>query len=58
MAFLFMGFNQSATNNSQIKTVPVSQLVNDVKNKKVTELDINGTKITAKEKGNVQLQAF
>jgi len=58
LAFLFIGFNQSSITQTQVKTVPVSQIVNDVKNKKVAELDIDGTKITAKEKGNVQLQAF
>ena len=58
MAFLFLGFNQSSTSQSGTKTVPVSQIITDVKNKKVIELDISNTKITAKEKGNVQVQAF
>jgi cell division protease FtsH len=58
LAFLFMGFNQSSSSQSQTKTVPVSQVINDVKNKKVVELDVNNTKIIAKEKGNVQVQAF
>lgn len=58
MAFLFMGFNQSTTGNPQVKTVPVSQIIQDVKSKKVTGIEVNGTKITAKEKGNVTVQAF
>jgi cell division protease FtsH len=59
MAFLFIGFNQSSTSSSssQTKTVPLSQIITDIKNKKVSELDVSSTKITAKEKGNVQLQA-
>ena len=62
MAFLFMGLNQpkaSTTSSSgQTSTVAVSQIINDVKNGKVKEIDVNGTKITAIEKKGNTVQAF
>ncbi|HET9946972.1 MAG TPA: ATP-dependent zinc metalloprotease FtsH [Patescibacteria group bacterium] len=47
LMFLFAGFNQSATDQ---KTVPLSQVIQDVKNGKVEEITIEDTKLTVKEK--------
>ena len=46
--FLFFGVNQSSTSvNTNTKTVPLSQLINDVKQKKVTSIDVYPNKIQA-----------
>ncbi|HET9946773.1 MAG TPA: ATP-dependent metallopeptidase FtsH/Yme1/Tma family protein, partial [Patescibacteria group bacterium] len=47
LMFLFAGFNQSTTDQ---KTVPLSQVIQDVKNGKVEEITIEDTKLTVKEK--------
>jgi len=60
IAFAFMGFNspKTFTGGEDVKTVPVSQIVQDVKAGKVTQIEVSGTKITAAEKGGVTVQAY
>ena len=59
--FIFFGANQSSTtgspSNESIKNVPLSTLINDVKNGKVSSMDVYPNKIDAKEKG-VTLESF
>ena len=57
VAFIFMSFSQNST-SSENKTVPLSQIIQDVKNGKVTQIDVSGTKITAMEKGGDTVQSF
>ncbi|MBI2195634.1 MAG: ATP-dependent zinc metalloprotease FtsH [Candidatus Levybacteria bacterium] len=47
MAFTFFGFNQTA---KQQKTVPISQVISDVKEGKVSEISVSDTKLTVTEK--------
>jgi len=57
VAFVFMSFSQTKT-TPEDKIVPLSQIIQDVKNGKVTEIDVSGTKITAMEKGGDTIQTF
>jgi cell division protease FtsH len=55
--FLFFGASQSSTTSldGSTKTVPLSQLINDVKQKKVTSIDVYPNKIQANlESGAIQ----
>ncbi len=54
--FLFLGFNTPIGKPDQVKTVPVSQIVNDVNAGKVSLIEVLGNKITAHE-GNQLLQS-
>src|SRR5438067_1368452 len=54
--FLFMGFNNQQP-FEEAKTVPLSQVVNDVKAGKVSELTVLDNKVTVTE-GKNTLQSF
>lgn len=58
-SFLFFGAGNSSTNSpsDNAKTVPLSQLINDIKQKKVTSIDVYPNKIVANEK-NTTIQSF
>jgi cell division protease FtsH len=58
-AFLFFGVSQPAGNISSenVKTVPLSQLINDIKQGKVTSINVYPNKIDATEK-NLTLESF
>ena len=52
--FLFLGIAQPSTNQTQTtKTVPLSQLIQDVKQGKVTSLDVSANKIDATEETGI-----
>ena len=53
--FLFMGFNQQAF--EQAKTVPLSRVISDVKQGKISEIVIVDNKLTVRE-GEETLQSF
>jgi cell division protease FtsH len=56
--FLFFGVSQPTGNKAEnIKTVPLSQLINDVKQDKVSSINVYPNKINATEKG-VTLESF
>ena len=57
--FLFFGVNQQnpTSSSDNIKTVPLSQLISDVKQGKVSSIDVYPTKIDAKEK-KVTIESF
>ncbi|PIP75098.1 MAG: cell division protein FtsH [Candidatus Levybacteria bacterium CG_4_9_14_3_um_filter_35_16] len=57
VTFVFMSFSQSKT-TPEDKTVPLSQIIQDVKNGRVTEINVSGTKITVMEKGGDTIQSF
>ncbi len=52
--FLFTAFEQPFTNN---QTVPLSQVLQDVKSGKVKEIDVSDNKFTAKEKDGTSVDA-
>src|SRR5258706_3983462 len=47
LLFLFLGFNQTAQDQKQ---VPLSQVINDVKAGKVSQINVSDTKVTVTEK--------
>lgn len=55
--FLFMGFSQPLSEFQNIKTVPLSQVISDVKADKVTQVEVIGNKIIIHEQ-NQTLQSF
>lgn len=55
--FLFMGFNQPLGQFQQVKTVPLSQVIQDVKEGKVSQIEVVGNKILVREK-NQTLESF
>lgn len=55
--FLFMGFNQPLGKFQQVKTVPLSQVIKDVKDNKVNQIEIVGNKLLVREK-NQTLESF
>ncbi|HZJ18452.1 MAG TPA: ATP-dependent zinc metalloprotease FtsH [Patescibacteria group bacterium] len=57
VAFIFMGFSQP-NDSKDTKTVAVSQIIKDVKNGKVSQIEVDGTKITALQKGGESIQTF
>ncbi len=61
-AFLFFGVNSSNNNNSlsgeTVKSVPLSQLILDVKSNKVSSLDVYPNKIVATNKDNTKIESF
>lgn len=58
-AFIFMGLSQPSDSQpfAETKTVPLSQIISDVKAGKVTSITVDPNKITAAEK-NQTLQSF
>ncbi|HYM65045.1 MAG TPA: ATP-dependent zinc metalloprotease FtsH [Candidatus Sulfotelmatobacter sp.] len=58
-AFLFFGASQSSTTSfdQNVKTVPLSQLIGDVKSGKVSNINVFPNKIDATEKG-ITLESF
>lgn len=55
--FLFMGFNQPLSELEQAKKVPISQVIQDVKDGKVTEIEVVGNKLIIHEKDQ-KLESF
>ncbi|MBI2028611.1 MAG: hypothetical protein HYT07_03295, partial [Candidatus Levybacteria bacterium] len=55
MLFLFMGINQDAIQRT--KSVPISQVIQDVKQGKVSEIIVLDNKLTVKE-GEQELDSF
>jgi cell division protease FtsH len=55
--FLFMGFNQPLSELEQAKKVPISQVIEDVRDGKVTEIEIVGNKLIVHEKDQT-LESF
>ncbi len=55
--FIFMGFNTSTGGLEQPKTVPLSQVILDAKDGKISGIEVVGNKLTVHEK-NVTLESF
>ncbi|MDP3987836.1 MAG: ATP-dependent zinc metalloprotease FtsH [Candidatus Levybacteria bacterium] len=55
LGFLFIGFSQPLESS---KTVPISQILSDVKNGKVTQISISDNKLAVTEKNGEKLQSF
>lgn len=55
--FLFMGFNQPLGEFDQTKTVPLSQVIQDVREQKVNEIEIVGNKLIVHKEGET-LESF
>jgi len=51
--FLFLGFNSPATRFEQTKSVPLSQVISDVKDGKVSQVEVVGNKLLVHEKDTV-----
>src|SRR3990167_6995231 len=55
LAFIFIGINQPVEKNN---TVPLSQIVSEVKDQKISSIKVEETKILAQRKDGVQITSF